>query len=157
MISRVLQESFIVRFLKRLYVYAQNSYVFHFDFKVEVKKEAFTKQKPLGFIESLLRILERGCSALSKETGLLLDGSLLFRIKKSFLVALQQDSIGSVLYFGLGFLALIALKTMNTKLILPTLAYCLFTVFIYPIIVKYKNTSMLFKAFNAFLTGGDQK
>lgn len=153
--SRLFEESFIVRFLKQLFIFAQNSYLFHFDFKLAISQQEEAQVKPLGFFESLLTLLSRGLAYLSKGMASILEGSFLFRIKVAILKSLQEDAVSSVMYFLVGFLALYGLKSMSTTLIGLSVCLGLFTLWGYPMIQRYASGSVLFRMVKAFLKGGD--
>lgn len=155
--SRLFEESFIVRFLKQLFVYAQSSYLFHFDFKLAISKHEETEVKPLGFFESLLALFSDGLGHLSKGLATILQGSLLFRTKVTILKSLQEDAVGSVLYFMIGFLMLYGWKTMSVSVNMLFDGMGLFTLWVYPLVRKYGADSVIFKVVNTFLKGGDAK
>jgi hypothetical protein len=155
--SRLFEESLIVRFLKQLLIYARNSYLFHFDFKLAIYQQEEAQVKPLGFFESLLTLLSRGLGRLTKAIASFLEGSFLFRTKVAILKSLQEDSVSSVIYFMLGFLALYGLKSMSTTIIGLSVCLGLFTLWGYPMIQRYASGSLIFKMVTTFLKGGDPK
>lgn len=157
MISRLFEESLVIRFLKQLLIYAQHSYLFHFDFKLGISERKALEVKPLGFFESLLVLASKGFDQVAKSVAATLEGSFLFRVKSGFLKSFQEDAVSSVLYFSSGFLMLFGLKAMSPVMLGISIFLGLFAFFGYPLIRKYAEGSILMNALKVFFTGGDAK
>lgn len=149
----LLEDSFIIRGLKKLMVLAKGSYLFHFDFAVTVSNRRSAPAKPFGFFDSMAIWLGAVLARVGNGVHGWVHGSRIARVVINSLEASQKNSAVAMVAFIMGLSLMLVLKG-NWPLFIAIQALGAAFLFLMPLIQRYKGTSLLYNRFAKLFKGG---
>lgn len=149
----LLEDSFIIRGLKKLMVLAKGSYLFHFDFAVTVSNRRSAPVKPYGFFDSMAIWLGAVLARFGNGVHGWVHGSRIARSIISSLEVSQKNSVVAALAFIMGLSLMLVLKG-SWLLFIAIQALGAALLFLIPLIQRYKHTSFLYNRFTKLFKGG---
>jgi len=134
---------------------SKTSFLFHFDFSVAVNNRDAKVEKPKGIFESLLVMLSRLLSLMSKAIGHTINESLILTALFKWIGSYQKTPFLSAAFFVLGFLGVFLMRQTNVALGLGVLGAGCLVMIVSIGLAPYYRGSMIQKGVNFIVKGGD--
>lgn len=157
MMRQLLQESMFIRFFKKLKRLSQNSYLFHFDFRININTVDTSEQKPQVYSlgSSLLIVLRDSLSTTARITHQLLDNSWIMRSKMNYIQSLQSHSLKSTLLFLWGVILTMSFKAGSLTWVAIIASLGLVSIWFHSLFKRFYKGSVLINWIRTIVKGGN--
>lgn len=134
---------------------SKTSFLFHFDFSVAVNSRESKAEKPKGIFESLLVMLSRLLSRMSKAIGHTINESLILTALFKWIGSYHRTPFLSAAFFVLGFLGVFLMRQTNLALGLAVMGGGCLVILVSVSLAPYYRGSMIQKGVDFIVKGGD--